>query len=82
MQTKITLLKDIVLLFAGCAPLVLLSWLWWRGIDASAPIWPSLEGWEILAVAASLGLPLLVVWRLARDAGSREKSPEHCDWLR
>lgn len=64
MNKRSTVLKDLVLIFLGCAPLLSLSLLWWRGIDASAPIWPTLSGWEILALLISFALPVLVMRRL------------------
>lgn len=82
MNNRFTLLKDLVLISLGCAPLVSLSLLWWKGIDASAPIWPTLSGWEILALLISLALPVLVMRRLGGDDAQPESSSDRCDWMR
>lgn len=83
MKNRFTPLKDLALILLGCTPLVSLSLFWWRGVDVSAPLWPELSAWQILALLVSLALPVWVMRRLdANEAPRKEGSLDRCDWLR
>ena len=66
--------RELALILAAAAPMILAWLVVWRGLPADQPLWTALDGWEFLLLLACLLPPVWTIRRLSRPGRGADEA--------